>query len=219
MVSPSTHWATVLRAYLRRGEAGLAEVAERLESTAHDLPDGKFDKDRALYLPQAPIPPTIWRTSCGRCRFWEEGGPGEPGRCHIVGREGDPFGGEAIHYRGWCAFWMPPAGEPPFAWIGERLHPDGKSAVRGVYDPVVTERGRRRERRDRADTEPDGRRAAIHGDADGESGDQNDHREDGGTRDPADHDGDSWTRDSADHHDDSGTRDPTTNDGGADDGA
>lgn len=147
--------------YLRRGEPGLAAVEERLESAAHDQPDGKFGKRRARYLPQAPLPPTVWRTSCGRCRFWEAGEPGEAGRCHIVGREGDRFGGEAIHYRGWCAFWMPPRGEPPFAWVRERLRPSGRTSVRGVYDPGVTERKRRRTARDRTPTEPSARRAAI----------------------------------------------------------
>lgn len=163
MVSPLTHWATVLSTYLRRGEEGLSGVEDRLESTAHEQPNGKFSKKRARYLPQAPIPPTLWRTSCGRCRFWEEGEPGEPGRCHIVGREDDPYGGEAIHYRGWCAFWMPPAGEPPFAWIKERFRPDGKSSVRGEYDHEMTEKERQRKERARVYTEPDARRKAIRG--------------------------------------------------------
>jgi hypothetical protein len=166
MVSPLTHAPTVLAAYLRDGEEGLAEVADRLEEAAHDRPNRKFSKRRALYLPQAPVPPTVWRTSCGRCRFWEAGAPGEPGECHVVGREDDPFGGEAIHYRGWCAFWMPPKGEPAFAWIRERLRPSGKTTVRGKYDPELTERERRREERAALPTEPDARRAAVCGDGD-----------------------------------------------------
>lgn len=158
MVSALTHWASVLTAYRRRGAKGLDDVADRLEAAAQEQPDGKFSKARALYLPQAPLPPTLWRTSCGRCRFWHEGGPGEAGRCHIVGREGDPFGGERIHYRGWCALWMPPAGEPAFAWMAERLRPDGRSSVRGAYDPETTEKERRRRERAPAPTEPDARR-------------------------------------------------------------
>lgn len=161
MVSPLTHWATVLTTYLRRGHAGLADIQEQLEADAHDQPNGKFSKKQAVYLPQAPVPPTIWRTSCGRCRFWEQGEPGEPGRCHIVGREDDSFGGEAIHYRGWCAYWMPPDGEPAFAWLRERFRPSGKTSVRGEYDPELTERERRREDREMIPTEPDARREAI----------------------------------------------------------
>lgn len=160
MVAPVTHWARVVRAYLRDGEAGLAAVADRLESAARDQPDGKFGKARALYLPQAPVPPTLWRTSCGRCRFWEAGAPGDPGRCHIVGRADDRFGGEAIHYRGVCALWMPPEGEPPFAWVTQRLRPDGRTTVRGKYDVELTEKRREREAR-AIITEPDARREAI----------------------------------------------------------
>lgn len=145
MVSRLTHWAKVLRAYAASGEDGLADLAEEVEATAHDLPGGKFGKSKALYLPQAPLPPTVWRTSCGRCRFYEEGEPGEPPTCHIVGRPGDRHGGEAIHYRGWCAYWMPPPGEPALAWIGNRFRPDGTADVRGEYDPATTARKRARQ--------------------------------------------------------------------------
>lgn len=161
MPSPATHIPAVIRTYLRRGEAGLAELEDTVEEEAHRQPGSKFSKKQALYLPQAPVPPTLWRTSCGRCRFWEDGEPGEPGHCHIVGREGDRFGGEAIHYRGWCAYWMPPRGEPPFAWVRERLRPDGKSSVRGKYDPELTEKERRRKARTTVQIEPDARREAI----------------------------------------------------------
>jgi hypothetical protein len=161
MVSPLTHWAAVVGRYLQGGDADLAERAERVEGAAETRPEGKFGKKEALYLPQTPFPPTLWRTSCGRCRFWHEGEPGEPGTCHIVGREGDPFGGEAIHYRGWCAFWMPPPGEPVLAWIGERLHPDGRASVRGEYDTELSMKARRRKRTNHPRTEPRARRAAI----------------------------------------------------------
>lgn len=161
MTSQVTHAPKLIRAYLQQGEEGLAEIEEQIESEAHERPNGKFSKKRALYLPQAPFLPTIWRTSCGRCRFWEEGEPGESGHCHIVGREDDPFGGEAIHYRGWCGFWMPPEGEPAFAWINERLRPDGTSSVRGEFDPEMTAKGRRRAVRASIPTEPDARQDAI----------------------------------------------------------
>lgn len=163
MDSPLSYPAEIVSAYIHSGETGLAELADEIEEEAHDRPGEKFGKTEAVYLPQAPIPPTLWRTSCGRCRFWEEGAPGEPGQCHIVGREGDPYGGEAIHYRGWCAFWTPPKGEPPFAWIKERLRPDGKSSIRGVYDPELTRKEHRRQSRGSGSTEPAARRDAIRG--------------------------------------------------------
>lgn len=135
MVSILDHQVDVLAAYLRRGEAGVADVADRLHERAHDRPGERFGKREARYLPQSPLPPVLWPYRCGRCRFWEEGEPGEPGHCHVVGRAGDPYGGEAIHARGWCGLWTPPAGEPAFAWLRERLRPDGASSVRGEYRP------------------------------------------------------------------------------------
>lgn len=143
MPSPLAHTPNLLWNYLRRGDRGVDEVADRLHEAAHDQPNGKFDKRSALYLPQSPFPPLLWRNQCGRCRFWQEGAPGEPGQCHIVGRPDDDFGGEAIHQRGWCALFTPPAGEPPFAWLDERLHPDGASSVRGRYDPSARAERRR----------------------------------------------------------------------------
>lgn len=163
MVSPLAHWKRVFTAYFRDGKEGLSAVASQLEVDAHEQPTEKFSKKHARYLPQTPLPPTLWRMSCGRCRFWEEGEVGEPGRCHIVGREDDPFGGDAIHYRGWCALWMPPEGEPAFAWVKERVRPDGKSSVRGEYDPELTEKERRRKDHRTVFTEPDARRKAIRG--------------------------------------------------------
>lgn len=171
MSSPLTHGAGVLKTYVQHDHDGLVDIQNRLESKAHEQPGGKFSKKQALYLPQAPIPPTVWRTACGRCRFWEEGEPGEPGQCHIVGREDDSFGGEDIHYRGWCAYWMPPEDEPAFAWVKERLRPSGKTSVRGEYDPELTKKERQRTDEESVLTEPDARQAAIHGeerDDDGE---------------------------------------------------
>lgn len=141
MVSAIDHQADVLLAYYRDGERGLADVADRLHDGAHSQPGERFGKRQARYLPQSPFLPLLWRYQCGRCRFWEEGGPGEAGRCHVVGREDDPWGGEAIHPRGWCGLWMPPAGEPAFAWLRERLHPDGASNVRGEYRPALAGEG------------------------------------------------------------------------------
>lgn len=139
MVNWLGHPPRVLSAYLRRGEAGLTDIEERLHEEAHDQPEGKFGKREVAYLPQSPFPPLLWQNRCGRCRFWEEGSPGEPGTCHIVGREGDPFGGEAIHPRGWCGLFTPASGEPAFAWFHERLNPDGASSVRGLYQPWLAE--------------------------------------------------------------------------------
>lgn len=145
MVSLLSHAPSLVWAYVRDGETGLSELADEVEAQAHERPAGKFGKREARYLPQAPFPPTLWRTSCGRCRFWEEGEPGEPGTCHVVGREGDPYGGEAIHHRGWCALWMPPPGEPAFAWVRERLRPEGRESVRGEYDPEAARKERQRQ--------------------------------------------------------------------------
>jgi hypothetical protein len=144
MSSPLTHWTTVLETYLRRGHEGLADVQSRLEAEARRQPGGTFSKREALYLPQTPFPPMLWPTSCERCRFWHDGGPGEAGTCHVVGREGDRFGGERVHSRGWCAYWMPPDGEPPFAWLRQRFRPDGRTSVRGLYDTERTSKERRR---------------------------------------------------------------------------
>lgn len=141
VASVFTHAPRVLLTYLREGDDGLSRIAEQLHQEAHDQPEGKFSKRPALYLPQSPFPPFLWRTECERCRFWHEGGPGEAGRCHIVGREDDPFGGERIHPRGICGFYLPPEGEPAFGWINERLNPSGASTVRGEYRRTLDDRG------------------------------------------------------------------------------
>ncbi len=148
-VSVLAHQARVLRTYLTEGEAGLERVASRLHDRAHGQPGGRFGKRETSYLPQSPLPPVAWRYSCERCRFYEEGSPGGPATCHVVGREGDPYGGEAIHPSGWCGLWTPPAGEPAFAWVRERLRPDGKSSVRGEYDPAITRKDRSRRETER----------------------------------------------------------------------
>lgn len=129
------HPPRVLSAYLLRGEAGLTDLEEQLHEQAHRQPGHKFSKRETAYLPQSPFPPLLWRNQCERCRFYHDGGPGEPATCHIVGREGDSYGGEAIHPRGWCGLYLPPEGEPAFTWLHERLDPDGASSVRGLYKP------------------------------------------------------------------------------------
>lgn len=134
-ISWPSHAGRVLSAYLKRGEDGLADLGEEIHDRAHDRPGEKFGKKEARYLPQTPFPPNLWVNSCGRCRFWEEGASGEAGRCHVVGRKGDRFGGEHIHPRGWCKLWLPPENEPAFAWLFEQLDPTGADLVRGKYRP------------------------------------------------------------------------------------
>lgn len=163
--SPSVlaHQARLLRAYLTAGEDGVSRVADRIHDRAHRQPGGTFGKREAAYLPASPVPPVLWRYSCERCRFYREGEPGEPATCDIVGREGDPWGGDAIHPEAWCGLWTPPAGEPALAWVRERLRPDGKSSVRGEYDPALAQkerlrkdRGRERQRREPVEIPIDG---------------------------------------------------------------
>lgn len=141
-VSTVSHMIRILHAYTQNGTDEVNEVADQLHEQAHQQPSHAFSKQQVWYLPQSPFPPFMWRYECERCQFWREGGPGEPGGCHIVGQEGDPFGGKHIHPRGWCGLWTPPKGEPAFAWFRERLKPDGKSSVRGEYDPPLTQKER-----------------------------------------------------------------------------
>lgn len=141
MVSVLTHTPKTVLSYLLAGEDGLSRVGDRLHRAAHERPGGKFGKTEARYLPQTPFPPLLWQPQCGRCRFYEDGAPGEPATCHLVGREGDRWGGEAIHPRGWCAYYLPPEGEPAFEWYRERLNPIGTTSVRGEYRPRLGDRG------------------------------------------------------------------------------
>ena len=128
-----THYPRTLAAYRRRGEDGLAAIEEALRTKAAAQPEGKFSKKQAAYVPFVPLPPVDWRHKCGHCRFWVDHGPGEPGECMIVGREGDYLGGKAIHEEAGCALFMPPAGEPPFEWLSEQASPTGADLVRGEY--------------------------------------------------------------------------------------
>lgn len=84
-----THSPALLSTYLRRGEAGLDAMAEHRHDRAHERPGGKFGGVEAAYLPRTPVPPLGWPVRCERCRFYREGAPGVPARCHLVGREGD----------------------------------------------------------------------------------------------------------------------------------
>lgn len=134
------HYPRVLKAYLSRGEEGLENIEEALRAKAAAEPTGKFSKGQALYVPFVPLPPLEWRHKCGHCRFWVDHGPGKPGECMIVGREGDRWGGEKIHEKAGCGLFMPPAGEPMFAWISEQLDPTGADLARGEYHPSSRER-------------------------------------------------------------------------------
>lgn len=133
MASVLTHMPSVLASYLWGGGEAVSGVAEDLLWAASRQPDGKFAKGRVAYLPVSPFPPVLWRPKCGRCRFWVGGEPGTPGRCRLVGRPDDRFGGEAIHPDGVCGFYTPPAGEPPFAWFHEQRSPTGADSIRGRY--------------------------------------------------------------------------------------
>lgn len=150
-ISWATHPPRLIYEYLVDGERGLSRLERRLRRRAESQPGGKFSKEAVSYLPFRPFPLVLWDNVCGRCRFWHEGGPGEPGGCHIVGREGDGGGGEAIHPRGWCGLYTPPKREPSFAWIRDRISPSGDTDVRGKYEPETTRKrkARRAEQRRR----------------------------------------------------------------------
>lgn len=159
-----SHYPRVLKEYWTEDEDGLEEIEEQLRAEANRQPKGKFSKGQALYVPCVPLPPADWRHNCGHCRFWIDHGPGKPGECMIVGKEGDYSGGKAIHEKAGCALWMPPAGESAFAWASEQLHPTGADLVRGEFHSLehrqdamdITEQGQREEHlHDRHTTDPD----------------------------------------------------------------
>lgn len=129
------HYPQVLKAYWTEGEDGLEELEKELRAEANRQPGGKFSKGQALYVPFVPLPPFDWRHKCGHCRFWVDHGPGKPGECMIVGKDGDYSGGKAIHEKAGCALWMPPAGEPAFAWLSEQMQPTGADLARGEFHP------------------------------------------------------------------------------------
>ena len=130
-----TNYPRMLRAYLSRGENGLADLEEALRTKAARQPKGKFSKGEALYTPFVPLPPLDWRHKCGHCRFWVDQGPGDAGECMIVGREGDRWGGKSIHEDAGCALFIPPAGERAFEWFSEQRNPTGADLVRGEFHP------------------------------------------------------------------------------------
>jgi glucose/arabinose dehydrogenase len=160
-----TNYPKMLWRYWTRGEDGLKALEEELRSKAAARPEGKFGKREAAYVPFVPLPSADFRHECGRCRFWVDHGPGKAGECMIVGREGDPWGGDAIHEKAGCALFMPPAGESAFAWLREQVTPTGADLVRGEFHPTGERggrrggrgaaAGRRRERARRHPTEPD----------------------------------------------------------------
>lgn len=137
-----THYLRMLKAYRSRGEDGLEALEDALRAKAAAQPTGKFSKRQALYVPFVPLPPLDWRHKCGHCRFWVDHGPGKPGECMIVGREGNWWGGEKIHEKAGCALFTPPAGEPMFAWISEQMDPTGADLARGEYHRLPPEQRR-----------------------------------------------------------------------------
>lgn len=181
MPSPLTHIPKVFVNYLLDGEEGLSRIEERLHRAAHQQPGEKFGKGEALYLPQSPFLPDMWRNSCERCRFYSDGEPGKPATCHIVGREGDRWGGEAIHPRGWCAYYLPAKGEPAFTWLPERLNPNGASTVRGQYRPPLQAHGVHSESREREVPVTVAGHGSGDDEHDGGAGDTTGGTEDGGT--------------------------------------
>ncbi len=151
-ISWTSHPPRLIYEYLLHGERGLSDVADRIHRRAHRQPGGKFAKADVRYLPFRPFPLLLWDNRCGRCRFWQEGGPGEAGGCHVVGRESDRYGGEAVHPDGWCGLYTPPENEPAFSWIRDRIEPSGATDVRGEYEPEMTRKEQRRESGHRSGT-------------------------------------------------------------------
>lgn len=95
------------------------ELRERVQKRGK-----KLTKIESAYLPATPLP-LAWRYECQTCRYWEVSGPnGKPyPTCTIVGLDGDPFGGEAIHPLHWCALWLPVKDDRPLDWLKEWLDP------------------------------------------------------------------------------------------------
>lgn len=139
-ISWPAHLPRMLYKYLLYGETGLSEIETELRRKAQAESGGKFSKADVSYLPLPPFPLLLWDNRCKRCRFYHEGEPGKPAQCHIVGHEGEKYGGEAIHPQGWCGVYTPPKGEPAFAWIRERFDPSGATDVRGEYNPPITQK-------------------------------------------------------------------------------
>lgn len=103
------------------GEAGESQVEAYIRGLAAERPTGKFSKLDSYYVP-FEIPPVFWEYRCETCRFYQEANA-DAGTCDVVGRAGDPFGGEAISPQAYCAWWMPEADDEPFDWIRNRLAP------------------------------------------------------------------------------------------------
>lgn len=79
----------------------------------------KFSKTQVTYSPVSPLPPGFWDYRCKNCRFYQpNAGEGEgAGRCAVVGKDADPFGGKKIHANGWCSAWLPEDGVEAFDYL------------------------------------------------------------------------------------------------------
>ena len=108
--------------YAIDGKEGLDSLENGIRSRARDE---KYTKFEAAYVPQTPYPPALWEYKCATCRFYQ---PNEGGKskCEVVGKEGNKFGGEAIHPEAWCGLWLPEDGQGWFDWVTDRL--EGESS-------------------------------------------------------------------------------------------
>lgn len=122
VLGPATIPGTV-GAYAVAGEKGLDAIEDEVRDWATGLDAGKVSKYDAYYFPQTPLPFGVWEYACETCRFYvePEDSPSGEARCEVVGQEGDLFGGQDIHPRGWCALWMPEEGKRWFEFVEERL--------------------------------------------------------------------------------------------------
>lgn len=119
--SPAVIPATVA-GYTAGGETTLDQIEGAIRSRATATERGKFSKYDSYYFPQSPAPPAAWEYVCETCRFYHEPDTaGDDPKCGVVGHEEDAFGGENIHPRGWCAYWMPKDGQGYLEWITDRL--------------------------------------------------------------------------------------------------
>ena len=120
--SPGVIPASVI-GYAVDGERGLSNIESAISDRADGLDAGKLSKYDVLYAPQAPIPFGVWEYKCKTCRFYERNGAkgGHAPGCQVVGQEGDPFGGEAVHPEAWCTLWLPEEERGFFTYLTERL--------------------------------------------------------------------------------------------------
>lgn len=95
--------------YLLDGQRTYRDLDAYVRSQAGRGDGRKFSKTQVAYLPRTPLPPGFWDYRCQNCRFYQPGDEDSDGagRCGVVGKEDDPFGGERIHPNGWCSAWLP----------------------------------------------------------------------------------------------------------------